>query len=56
MFWKVEVIIIKHYLLINAPLYPYKVDSIKQTYKHGYIYIYTYTNMTRHINHTLKQT
>jgi hypothetical protein len=24
----------------NALLYPYRVDSIKQTYKHGYIYIY----------------
>ena len=21
-------------------IYPYRVDSIKQTYKHGYIYIY----------------
>ena len=27
-------------LLINALLYHYRVDSIKQTYKHGYIYIY----------------
>ena len=27
-------------LLINALLYPYRVDDIKQTYKHGYIYIY----------------
>jgi hypothetical protein len=27
-------------LLINALLYPYMVDGIKQTYKHGYIYIY----------------
>jgi hypothetical protein len=28
-------------LMINALVYPYRVDSIKQTYKHGYIYIYT---------------
>jgi len=27
---------------INALLYPYRVDGIKQTYKHGYIYIYKY--------------
>ena len=41
-------------LLINALLYPYRVDGIKQTYKHGYIYIYTKMNIL--INHTLKQT
>ena len=29
-------------LLINPLLYPYRVDNIKQTYKHGYIYIYIY--------------
>ena len=29
-------------LLINALVYPYRVDGIKQTYKHGYIYIYTH--------------
>jgi hypothetical protein len=34
-----------------ALLYPCRVDSIKQTYKHGYIYIYT--NMNIQINHTL---
>ena len=39
-------------LLINALLYPHRVDGIKQTYKHGYIY--TYTNMNIQINHTLK--
>ena len=27
-------------LLINALLYPSRVDGIKQTCKHGYIYIY----------------
>jgi hypothetical protein len=41
-------------LLINALLYPSRVDGIKQTCRHGYIY--TCTNMNIQINKTLKQT
>ena len=35
---------------INALLYPYRVDGIKQTYKHGYTNVYTYTNMNIRTN------
>jgi hypothetical protein len=34
----------------NALLYPYRVDGIKQTYKHGYTNVYTYTNMNIRTN------
>jgi len=37
---------------INALLYPYRVDGIKQANMN----IYTYTNINIQINHTLKQT
>ena len=38
-----EMIIMKStllYTLSNAIVYPYRIDGIQQTYKHGYIYIY----------------
>ena len=47
---------IKNYYIyfINALLYHYRVDGIKQTWI--YKNVYTYTNMNIQINHTLKQT